>query len=163
MHRFFDLFAPRDSRSPEAASTADTGAERAPPGDEAQASLPLDLEPVAPRAAPHPVAGSASRALRAAGRPSMSVAVRMHHLPAMPAPAQAPTTGPVLTETERVRLRIMQAQIRLAGLALYEGPIDGLLSLPTTSALRYFQTLKGLPESGLLTIATLRALGVPTS
>jgi hypothetical protein len=74
----------------------------------------------------------------------------------------APThpTRPVLTETERVRLQVMQAQIQLSALRLYEGPIDGVMSPATATALRYFQTLKGLRPSGTLAAGTLAALGV---
>jgi murein L,D-transpeptidase YcbB/YkuD len=114
-------------------------------------------EPVAPARAP-------SRALQqAAGRAVSRMAVQP--TPPEPEPAVAGaafTQGVVLTQTERVRLRIMQAQLRLSGLMLYEGPIDGMLNLETVAALRHFQTLKGLRESGQVTAATLRALGVPT-
>jgi hypothetical protein len=105
----------------------------------------------------------ASRALHAGMRTSTSVAVTPTPVTAV-APmtgAHAQTHGVVLTETERVRLRIMQAQLRLASLMLYEGRIDGMLNLDTVAALRHFQTLKGLRESGQVTAATLRALGVP--
>jgi hypothetical protein len=116
----------------------------------------LSTEPAAP-------ARSASRALQQATRAVSRIAVQP--TPAEPEVAAAGgafTHGVVLTQTERVRLRIMQAQLRLSGLMLYEGPIDGMLNLETVTALRHFQTLKGLRESGQVTAATLRALGVPT-
>jgi hypothetical protein len=69
-------------------------------------------------------------------------------------------TGPVLTQTERVRLQVMQAQIQLTSLRLYDGPIDGMMTLATATAVRYFQTLKGQRPSGVLTAGTLAALGI---
>lgn len=104
----------------------------------------------------------ASRALNLP-RPTSHVAITPH-----PAPLQGRTThahGPharavVLTETERLRLQLMQVQIRLSGLELYDGPIDGIMSLDTVTGVRYFQTLKGLRDSGQLTAGTLSALGV---
>ena len=85
-----------------------------------------------------------------------------------PMPAQARTThahGPharavALTETERLRLQLMQVQIRLSSLDLYDGPIDGIMSPDTVTGVRYFQTLKGMRDSGLLTAGTLSALGI---
>jgi murein L,D-transpeptidase YcbB/YkuD len=119
----------------------------------------------APLEGPAVPARAPSRALQQAGKRAVSrVAVQ----PTPPEPETAAaggsafTHGVVLTQTERVRLRIMQAQLRLASLMLYEGPIDGMLNLETVAALRHFQTLKGLRESGQVTAATLRALGVPT-
>jgi peptidoglycan hydrolase-like protein with peptidoglycan-binding domain len=104
-----------------------------------------------------PAASRTSRALHAVVRATTSVAVAAPSVtPHGPSPY-----GVVLTETERVRLRIMQAQIKLSSLVLYEGPIDGVLNLDTVAGLRHFQTLKGLRESGQVTAATLRALGVP--
>jgi hypothetical protein len=158
MQRFLQLFSSsRSGNAPEA------------PSGPVQSLLPLDdaAEPAAPvepalPASRHGLRGSS--ALRTAARPSMSVALATT-TPATPTPtlptALPPTAGVVLTQTERVRLKVMQAQIRLAGLALYEGPIDGMLTLETATALRYFQTLKGLRESGQPTAATLRALGIP--
>jgi Putative peptidoglycan binding domain len=104
-----------------------------------------------------PAASRPSRALHAVVRATTSVTVAA---PAV-APHGPPAHGVVLTETERVRLRIMQAQIKLSSLMLYEGPIDGVLNLDTVAGLRHFQTLKGMRESGQVTTATLRALGVP--
>jgi hypothetical protein len=71
-------------------------------------------------------------------------------------------TGPVLTGAERVRLQVMQVQLRLASLSLYEGPIDGVLSPETVTGVRHFQTLKGMRDTGGLAAGTLSALGVPT-
>lgn len=67
---------------------------------------------------------------------------------------------PILTKTERVRLQVMQIQLRLASLALYDGPIDGVMSPETATGVRHFQTLKGLHDTGTLAPGTLSALGV---
>jgi len=67
----------------------------------------------------------------------------------------------LLTETERVRLQIMQVQIRLTRLSLYEGPIDGTLNPETVTGVRHFQTLKGMRPTGTLAAGTLSAMGVP--
>jgi len=67
----------------------------------------------------------------------------------------------VLTETEKVRLQVMQVQLRLTSLSLYEGPIDGVLGPETVTGVRYFQTLKGMRDTGTLAAGTLSALGVP--
>jgi hypothetical protein len=69
--------------------------------------------------------------------------------------------GVVLTKNERIRLQVMQVQIRLASLSLYEGPIDGILSPETITGVRYFQTLKGMRNTGTLAAGTLSALDVP--
>ncbi|HEX6721105.1 MAG TPA: peptidoglycan-binding protein [Burkholderiaceae bacterium] len=106
--------------------------------------------------------GPSSRALNAVVRATTQVA-----LPAQIEPTPAPkVTRPmhrstvVLTETERLRLQIMQVQLKLTGLALYEGPIDGLMNRELVDGVRHFQTLKNMRNSGLLTAATLTALGI---
>ncbi len=55
----------------------------------------------------------------------------------------------------------MRVQIRLHTLGLYSDKIDGVLTVPTQAALKLFQQLKGIPESGMMTTPTLNALGVP--
>lgn len=130
----------------------------------AQHALALRGDPGPTVGAMNAVQGTSSRALRAVSRASTSVAIS-HPQAHSHAHVLMPTThaahGVALTQTERVRLRIMQAQIKLASLMLYEGPIDGMLNLETVAGLRHFQTLKGLRETGQVTAATLRALGVP--
>ena len=97
-------------------------------------------------------------------RQSGAVALTSRTVPTVPIVAMRhpPTHSarPLLTETERVRLQVMQAQIQLSTLRLYEGPIDGIMSPATATAVRYFQTLKGLRASGTLAAGTLSALGV---
>jgi hypothetical protein len=183
MNRFLKMFSSRPGEPPSAANSTLPADEPAAAKtaddttrDATQPPLPLEGEPaIAPNAAPLP-AGRSSRALRVSRPGSTSLAVpapleaQPQHLPVVPTVTppvtqgthHGVTSGVFLTQTERVRLRIMQAQIKLQSLALYEGPIDGMLTLETATAVRYFQTLKGLRESGQLTAATLRALGVPS-
>jgi len=66
----------------------------------------------------------------------------------------------VLTETEKLRLQIMQVQLKLTGLGLYDGTIDGMMNPELTEGVRHFQTLKGMRDSGMLTTGTLTALGI---
>jgi hypothetical protein len=105
-----------------------------------------------------------SRALKLP-RASTSVALTSSAAPlamtTVSRPRDAQRSGPFLTGAERVRLQVMQVQIRLAGLSLYEGPIDGILSPETVTGVRHFQTLKAMRDTGTLTAGTLSALGVP--
>ena len=66
----------------------------------------------------------------------------------------------VLSTGEKLKLQIMRVQIKLHTLKLYEGPIDGVRNPQTADALKNFQTLKGLTPNGLMTTATLNALGI---
>lgn len=126
---------------------------------------PLPLVAYAVRRGEHaPSKARPSRALNFP-RASSSVAMTSHAVPvtltAACGPREAHPAGPVLTGTERVRLQVMQVQIRLTGLSLYDGPIDGMLNPNTVTGVRHFQTLKGMRDSGTLTAGTLSALGVP--
>jgi His-Xaa-Ser repeat protein HxsA len=79
----------------------------------------------------------------------------------VPASTPRATTDPaLLTRGEKLRLQILRVQIRLTSLGIYEGPIDGIRNPQTDLALKRFQAVKGLPQSGLMTTATLNALGV---
>lgn len=71
------------------------------------------------------------------------------------------TERPDLTNAEKLKLQIMRVQIKLMGLGLYDGAIDGVLNEKTQQALRYFQDLKGLPKTGTMSTATLNAMGIP--
>jgi Putative peptidoglycan binding domain len=144
--------------APQPASTTEPSAPSAP-----QAALPLVAYAVTPEemaSSPRLRRSRSVSLLRNSSGSAMTTtvlgtgAVRPH------APAHG--SRPFLTQTERVRLQVMQAQIQLASLRLYEGPVDGVLSPATTTAVRYFQTLKGLRPSGTLAAGTLAALGVPT-
>ena len=97
-------------------------------------------------------------------RSAASTAVTTRTVPTLPSIATRnaiPCVGPLLTETERRRLQVMQAQLQLHALRLYDGPIDGTMSPATATALRYFQTLKCIRATGVLAAGTLAALGVP--
>ena len=63
-------------------------------------------------------------------------------------------------EIEKLRLQIMQVQLKLTGLSLYEGPIDGVMNHELAEGVRHFQTLKGMRDTGMLTTGTLTALGI---
>lgn len=97
-------------------------------------------------------------------RSACATAMTSRTVPTLPSVATrqpAHPGGPLLTETERIRLQVMQAQIQLSVLRLYEGPIDGNMSPATATAVRYFQTLKGIRATGTLAAGTLAALRVP--
>ena len=105
---------------------------------------------------------ASSRALNASGRATTQVALATHVEPTPP-PKVARTShrsSVVLTETEKLRLQIMQVQLKLTGLGLYEGAIDGLMNPDLVDGVRHFQTLKGMRDSGMLTTGTLTALGI---
>jgi hypothetical protein len=120
----------------------------------------------APAAPPSKVArkSSSSRALNAVVRATTQVALPTHVEPAAPPKATRAghRSGVALTETERLRLQIMQVQLKLTGLGLYEGTIDGMMNPELVEGVRHFQTLKGMRDSGLLTSGTLTALGIRT-
>ena len=133
-------------------NTSTDGAETVPPG--ALVEQPA-LHKVGRKSA-------SSRALNAVVRATTQVALSSHVEPTpLPKVARASQrSGVVLTETEKLRLQIMQVQLRLTGLKLYEGTIDGMMNPDLVEAVRYFQTLKGMRDSGVLTTGTLTALGV---
>ena len=66
-----------------------------------------------------------------------------------------------MTLAEKLRLQIIRVQIRLNSLGLYNGQINGTLDSETRTALKLFQKVKSLPESGQMTTPTLNALGIP--
>jgi len=138
-----------------ARNTSTEGAETVPPG----AMLPL-VEPPALHKGGRKSASS--RALNAVVRATTQVALSSHVEPSpQPKVARAShRSAVVLTETERLRLQIMQVQLRLTGLRLYDGTIDGMMNPDLVDAVRYFQILKGMRDSGVLTTGTLTALGV---
>lgn len=152
---------PNDDRWPRTGDGAERPGDdetRVPPG----AQLPLMPYPLR-REAPTPQKSRQSRALNAIVRASTSAVV----VPPPPvtvartARSRAPhRSGVMLTETERIRLQVMQVQIKLTGLDLYDGPIDGTLNPETVTGVRHFQTLKGMRDTGMLTAGTLSALGV---
>lgn len=66
-----------------------------------------------------------------------------------------------LSREEKLKLQIMRVQIKLNSLGLYNGVIDGVMGAQTVQALKSFQALKSLPQTGRMTTDTLNALGVP--
>lgn len=152
---------PREDGWPRAAGDPDRS------GDDETPVMPGGQLPLMPyplrRETPAPQKSRQSRALNAIVRASTSAVV----VPPPPVPmartARSRVThrsGVMLTETERIRLQVMQVQIRLTGLDLYDGPIDGIFNPETATGVRHFQTLKGMRETGTLTAGTLSALGV---
>ncbi len=136
-------------REPQAAASGDAIEAR---------SSNVDQQPQ-PSARPLPlVAYAAAHEDLSAPKPRRSRAVSL--LPSVATRHPVPPAGPLLTETERLRLQVMQAQIQLSTLRLYEGPIDGHLNPETATAVRHFQTLKGARATGTLTAGTLAALGI---
>jgi len=72
--------------------------------------------------------------------------------------APAPTA---LNLAEKRRLQIMRVQIALTSLGVFAGAVNGVLDNETKEAIKRFQLVKGMPETGLMTTETLNGLGVP--
>jgi hypothetical protein len=121
---------------------------------------------LAPQPASHKAGrkSASSRALNAVVRATTQVALSTHVEPTAPPKVTRASHRPsvVLTETEKLRLQIMQVQLKLTGLGLYDGTIDGVMTQDLVEGVRHFQTLKGMRDSGMLTAGTLTALGVRT-
>ena len=66
---------------------------------------------------------------------------------------------PVLCKTNATVDTIRRIQKALKSAGQNPGPIDGVLGAQTMSAIKAFQTKKGLPTGGI-TMKTLEALGV---
>lgn len=152
--------APKAAVEPETVASTDPAEPVALPIE--QRALPL-VTYAAPRDA---LALGKPRRARAIGllRGLPGTTITTRTLPTLPSVATrlpAGVSAPLLTETERIRLQVMQTQIKLSVLHLYEGPIDGHLSAATMTAVRHFQTLKGMRPTGTLAAGTLAALGVP--
>lgn len=170
------LLPQTDGSSAIQASDRSTGGSRPDTGEHQEVSradgaqdtsdrlLPLVAYPIR-REEPAPPKGRQSRALNLLRSTSTSVAMTSHAMPTTPSSSarrhESHRGRLVLTETEKVRLQVMQVQLRLASLSLYEGPIDGTLNPETVTGVRHFQTLKGMRDTGTLTAGTLSALGVP--
>ncbi len=54
----------------------------------------------------------------------------------------------------------MRVQLELLRLGYYKGAIDGKVGPGTRAALRAFQAVEGLPQSGAMDNATLARLGI---
>ena len=148
---------PRRQAAAGARNTSTEVAETVPPGT---------LFPLATQPAPQKVGrkSASSRALNAVVRATTQVALSTHVEPTPPPKVARASqrSRVVLTETEKLRLQIMQVQLKLTGLGLYEGTIDGTMNPDLVDGVRHFQTLKGMRDSGMLTTGTLTALGVRT-
>ncbi len=71
----------------------------------------------------------------------------------VPSSLMTTNSGPAIAP-----LTLRQAQIRLAELKLYSGAIDGQLGAATVTAIKTFQKVRGIPETGALDSTTERAL-----
>jgi hypothetical protein len=119
----------------------------------------LSLDPPSRKAGRGSASSRALNAVvRATTQVALPVAVEPTRVPQATRPLHHSTV--VLTETEKLRLQIMQVQLKLTGLGLYEGPIDGVMHHELVDGVRHFQTLKGMRDTGLLTAGTLTALGI---
>ena len=67
-----------------------------------------------------------------------------------------------LTLAEKRKLQVLRVQMRLNSLKLYDGQLTGMLDGPTRASLKLFQGVKSLPMDGMMTTATMNALGIPT-
>lgn len=147
---------PRRHAPPGTRDTSTEGAETVP----SSALMPLGAQPALQKVGRK---SASSRALNAVVRATTQVALATHVEPTPP-PKVVRTghhrSGVVLTETEKLRLQIMQVELRLTSLGLYDGTIDGRMNPDLADAVRLFQTLKGMRDSGLLTTGTLTALGI---
>jgi peptidoglycan hydrolase-like protein with peptidoglycan-binding domain len=72
-------------------------------------------------------------------------------------PEVQPPLRVLITRADRGDI-VMSAQGMLSRLGYYDGPIDGLAGSKTSAALKAFQELHGLPQSGTVTSATRTAL-----
>jgi len=141
-----------DTRSPSGEDTA-----AMPPG----ALVPLTAQPALHKGGRKP---AASRALNAVGHATTQVALCSHVEPTRPPKVARAShrSSVVLTETEKLRLQVMQVQLKLTDIGLYAGTIDGVMSPDLVDGVRHFQILKGMRDSGMLTTGTLTALGIRT-
>ena len=125
---------------------------------------PGSLVPLAAHPASHKVGRkpASTRALNAVVRATTQAALSTHVEPTAPPKVARAShrSSVVLTETEKLRLQIMQVQLKLTALGLYDGTIDGVMNPGLVDGVRHFQTLKGMRDSGMLTTGTLTALGI---
>lgn len=152
----FPLNGAHADAAPASASPASGARDPAAP---AHALVPLAAQPTLQRSGRK---AAASRALHAVVRATTQVPLASHVEPT-PAPKVARSghrSSVVLTETEKLRLQVMQVQLKLTALGLYEGPIDGMMNPELVDGVRHFQTLKGQRDTGMLTTGTLTALGI---
>jgi His-Xaa-Ser repeat protein HxsA len=68
---------------------------------------------------------------------------------------------PPMSRSEKLHLQVFRVQIKLNTLGLFNSQITGKLDDETKNALRMFQSVKGLSETGLMSTETLNALAIP--
>jgi His-Xaa-Ser repeat protein HxsA len=159
--------ASHQSHSSHASHYSGSGSSSPPPAPEAPAytapSYPSTPAPAytAPTYSPPANPSPPSTTPRNTFQPSDSTAPSSRNTPGGSSSNTLPESAPQLSYTEKRKLQVMRVQIKLKTLGIYDGAIDGAMNESTNIALRHFQVLKNLPETGLMSTATLNALGVP--
>jgi His-Xaa-Ser repeat protein HxsA len=153
-----NLFAVHRSHSSHSSHRSSSGGGYATPAP--SRSRQLVAPPAAPRPAPNPLYTPPSQLFKEGASGSQPVDPGRAE-PVSPRPA--PAVGSTLTLAEKRKLQIVRVQIALTALGLYSDVIDGTLNAKTKDGLSYFQAVKGLPSTGLMTTETLNALGVPAA
>lgn len=88
---------------------------------------------------------------------TMNGRIRLNPPTPPPAPAPAKTASPTDTATA-TKQDIQDAQQKLRALRYDVGPADGLMGAKTTTAIKKFQSDRGLPVTGIPDAKTLEAL-----
>ena len=146
---------PPESKSPESGPVESKSAESAPPKPEPPAALTVNL-PVA-EAPPIPSAAEFARAAAKADPPkpppptvdtSKPEPVKVEIAPPPPATAAPqPTTDPNAWPANRIdQVRAIQAMLR--DVKIYTAAIDGIASIGTRNAIREYERMAGLKETG---------------
>lgn len=86
--------------------------------------------------------------------------------PSAPAPSVLPDSTSRIERTipkptpQELSIMVVRAQAALMRRGFYHGDIDGLLGPMTRAALRAFQQVEGIPQTGRMDIETLTRLGI---
>jgi len=67
---------------------------------------------------------------------------------------------PAPVKREKPEIVVMRVQLELKARQLFAGPIDGRITQGLTDAIRAFQILQRLPETGTINNLTLAKLGI---
>ena len=71
-----------------------------------------------------------------------------------------PTVAPAPVKPEKPEIIVMRVQLELKAKQLFAGPIDGRITQELRDAIRAFQILQRLPETGTMDNLTLAKLGI---
>jgi His-Xaa-Ser repeat protein HxsA len=144
-----NLFAAHRSHSSHSSHRSSSGGGYSPPPSSPPSSPPVRSQPANPAQQSTPLYGGQSSQPVDSGRPAA-----VSPLPARPTPPQ-------LSTAEKLQIQVMRVQIALTTIGLYSGSVNGVLDDETKTALKRFQTVKGLPADGLMNTPTLNSLSVP--